>query len=301
MSRARATLAGLAVLLAAACSSPAGSASHLVTAVGAENFYANVISQVGGPYVSVSSILSNPNTDPHSYESSTTDANAVSNARLIVQNGIGYDAFMQKLEDASPNSQRAVIDVGHELGYNIGDNPHLWYNPATMPRVATMVAEDLSHIDPAHAKQYRTNAARFVESLRSWTGSIAAFKRAYKGVPVAVTEPVFDYTAQAMGATILTPQAFQLAIEEGNDPAPQDVATVRSLLERRAVRVFVYNQQTVEPTTAQLLEVARRSRVPVVGVYETMPTHMDYQQWMNAEVSAVARAVRTGQSTEILR
>ncbi|HTU70135.1 MAG TPA: zinc ABC transporter substrate-binding protein [Candidatus Baltobacteraceae bacterium] len=276
----------------------AAASAKPLEAVGAENFYANVIAQIGGPYVRVSSILNNPNTDPHSYESDTRDASLVASADLIVQNGVGYDAFMQKLEAASPHPGRAVIDVGASLGLHAGDNPHLWYRPQTMPFVAGAIATALERLDPAHRAVFEANRARFVRSLQPWLTQIALLRKRYAGTPIAVTEPVFNYTAEAIGLDIKTPRSFQLAIEEGNDPAPQDVSAVRTLLSGREVRMFVYNQQTVEPTTVQLLEVARSARVPVVGVYETMPEGQTYQSWMLAEVQAVWRALRNGTSTE---
>jgi zinc/manganese transport system substrate-binding protein len=282
-----------------ACSA-AKTDSSTIHAVGAENFYANVISQIGGSHVEVTSVLSNPNTDPHSYESNTVDASAVASADLIVQNGVGYDAFMQKLEDASPREGRTVIDAGQVFAKHAGDNPHLWYLPGTMPRIAQLIADELSKRDPAHAKEYHANRAKFVASLQPWTSAIASFNHTYKGTPVAVTEPVFNYTATAMGLDIRTPVSFQLAVEEGNDPAPQDVEAVSALLSRKEVKAFIYNQQTVEPTTSRMLDLAHKNTIPVTGVYETMPAGMSYQQWMNAEVDAVTRAVRSGQSTEKL-
>ncbi|HYZ16611.1 MAG TPA: zinc ABC transporter substrate-binding protein [Candidatus Acidoferrum sp.] len=272
-----------------------------IHAIGAENFYANVISQIGGRYVAVTAILSNPNTDPHSYESSTADASAIASADLVVQNGIGYDGFMNKMEAASPRAGRTVIDVGSALGFKAGDNPHLWYRPQTMPYVAALVERELARRDPQHAAEFEANRRRFVSSLRAWTAELTALHHAYAGTPVAVTEPVFNYTAQTIGLAVRTPASFQLAIEEGNDPAPQDVAQVRALLASRAVRVFIYNQQTVEPTTAQLLDVARSAHVPVVGVYETMPPGLTYQSWMKAEADAVGGALRDGRSTESLK
>ena len=269
-------------------------------AVGTENFYANVIAQIGGPYVRVYSILNNPNTDPHSYESDTRDASVVASADLVVQNGVGYDAFMQKLEAASPRSNRTVIDVGALLGMHAGDNPHLWYRPQTMPQVASAIATRLEQLDPTHRAVFEANRARFVRSLQPWFTQIASLRKRYAGTPIAVTEPVFNYTAQAIGLDIKTPQSFQLAIEEGNDPAPQDVSTVRTLLSGRKVRLFVYNQQTVEPTTVELLEVAHTAHLPVVGVYETMPQGQTYQSWMLAEVDAVQKALQNGESTEHL-
>lgn len=291
---------GSAAALAVAGRAPA-STSTIVRAVGAENFYANVIEQIGGRHVVASSILSDPNTDPHAYESSTRDASAVAGANLVVQNGIGYDDFMPSLERASPNPQRAVIDVGVLMGRKKGDNPHLWYAPATMPKVAAAIEAQLARDDPADAGEFRSNLRTFEASLRPWTAKIAQLRRTYAGVPVAVTEPVFNYTLAAIGASVRTPRSFQLAIEEGNDPAPQDVQIERSLLSSHAVKAFIYNQQTIEPSTSMLLALAHSAHVPVVGVYETMPISKNYQGWMIAEVDAVETALARGVSTDTIR
>lgn len=289
-----------AFALLSACG-PAANTSAKIQAVGAENFYADVIAQIGGSHVDVHSVLSNPNTDPHTYESNTADASAVGSADLIVQNGMGYDAFMKKLEDASPREQRVVIDVATVFGRHAGENPHLWYLPDTMPRIAGLIATRLEKLDPANAKEYESNRMRFVASLQPWAHAIQSAKQTYKGTPVAVTEPVFNYVATAMALDVRTPLSFQLAVEEGNDPAPQDVAAVRGLLANKSVKVFIYNQQTVEPTTARLLDLARKNALPIVGVYETMPKGLHYQQWMKAEVNAITAALKSGQSTEQLR
>lgn len=286
--------------LAAPSMAPAAP-STTIRAIGAENFYADVIGQIGGSYVAVTAVLTNPNTDPHSYESSTADASAIAAADLVVQNGIGYDDFMNKMEAASPRAGRTVIDVGSTLGFKRGDNPHLWYRPQTMPYVAGLIAHELTRRDPQHAAVFEANRRRFVASLRPWTAQLATLRHAYAGTPVAVTEPVFNYTAQAIGLAVRTPESFQLAIEEGNDPAPQDVAGMRTLLAGRVVRVFIYNQQTIEPTTSQLLDVAHSAHVPVVGVYETMPPRLTYQSWMKAEADAIDGALRNGRSTESLK
>ncbi|MBC5815581.1 MAG: zinc ABC transporter substrate-binding protein [Candidatus Eremiobacteraeota bacterium] len=283
----------------AACSAAKVDSSKIHT-VGAENFYADVITQIGGSHVDVHAILTNPNTDPHSYESNTTDASAVASADLIVENGLGYDAFMQKLEAASPRAGRTIINAGQVFGKHPGDDPHLWYLPGTMQRIAQLIADELSKRDPANAKEYEANRAKFVVSLAPWMDAIATAKRKYQGTPVAVTEPVFNYTASALGLDIRTPVSFQLAVEEGNDPAPQEVSAVTTLLSTKSVKSFIYNQQTVEPTTARLLDLARKSSVPVIGVYETQPAGMTYAQWMKAEVDAVQRALQSGKSTEKL-
>src|SRR6266567_302581 len=201
------------VLAAAACTSNASSAntasSTRIIAMGAENEYANVLSQVGGRYVQVSSILSNPNTDPHTFEASPQVAQEVSAARLIVQNGLGYDSWMNKIESASPSQDRKVIDVQHVLGLpGSSPNPHLWYNPATMPAVARAIAADLSALQPAHAAYFRARLKAFDRSLTPWLNAIARFKTTYPGATGANTEPVADFLLTAMGITNLTPFRF---------------------------------------------------------------------------------------------
>ena len=221
-------------LLASACSSAAtagssGPSGAPVVAVGAENEYADVISQVGGKYVRVSAIMSNPNTDPHTFEASANVAREVSAARLIVQNGVGYDTFMTTIENAAPSADRKVIDVQKLLGLpDTTANPHLWYDPATMPAVAHAIAGDLAVLDPAHAPYFRARASSFIGSLSAWNDAIAAFKANYPDTPVATTEPVADYMLQAAGADNLTPWAFQADIMNGTDPSAQDVAVERS-------------------------------------------------------------------------
>jgi zinc/manganese transport system substrate-binding protein len=274
----------------------------VINAVGAENEYANVLGQIGGRYVHVSSILNNPNTDPHTFESSPSVAEEVSAAQLIVQNGVGYDTFMNKIESASPNSARKVIVVQSLLGLpNSTPNPHLWYNPKTMPAAAKAMADDLSDLQPAHTAYFQANLKRFDSSLAPWFGAIAAFKAQHKGVAVATTEPVADYLLSAMGIKNLTPWQFQADIMNGVDPAPQDVTLENGFFTNHTVQAFVYNQQVIDALTNSIRLGALKAGVPVVGVYETMPTPgYDYQSWMLAEVTAIEKAVDQGVSTEHL-
>jgi zinc/manganese transport system substrate-binding protein len=276
--------------------------ARLITAVAAENQYGNVIAQVGGRYVSVSSLLSNPNTDPHAFEASPQVARQVGSARLIVQNGLGYDSFMNAIEAASPSPGRSVITVQQLLHLpDSTPNPHLWYAPGTMPRVANAIATDLGAIDPAHAAYYRANAAAFTQSLHSWQDALAGLRGGYPGTPVATTEPVADYFLQAAGAVNETPWTFQADTMNGVDPSPQDVATERALLADRKVRAFVYNVQVTDPLTQSLIALAKANGIPVVGVYETMPQPgFDYQSWMLAEATALKNAISNRTSTEHL-
>jgi zinc/manganese transport system substrate-binding protein len=297
-----AALATLAALAAAGCtSSSASTRAGVINAVGAENEYANVLSQIGGRYVHVSSILDNPNTDPHTFEASASVAQEISSAQLIVQNGVGYDAFMNRIESASPNAARKVITVQHVLGLpSSTPNPHLWYDPATMPAVAKAMATDLSALQPAHAAYFRANLAAFDRSLDPWLTAIAQFKAKYPDTAVATTEPVADYLLQAMGIDNLTPFRFQADIMNGVDPSPQDISLVTSFFTQHKAKVFVYNQQVTDGLTTSIRQAAQQAGVPLVGVYETMPTGYKYQSWMLAEVRAIERAVTTRTSTEKL-
>jgi zinc/manganese transport system substrate-binding protein len=265
------------LLLGAAFGVPlsrANAAGMVINVVASTNVYADVVSQIGGSHVKVTGILSNPNTDPHSYESSTTDAGAIARATLVVQN------------------------VGKTLGYKDGDNPHLWYNPTTMPRIAPLIVDTLAKQDPADAAAFRANLNAFTASLRPWTELMAQVKKRYAGMPIAITEPVFGYAAQAMGLKILTPTTFALAIMQGNDPSPQDVQVEKGLFTANKVKIFFYNQQAVAPITVTLLSLARAHHIPIVGVYETKPLSKTYQQWMLAEVQATQKALASGVSTE---
>jgi zinc/manganese transport system substrate-binding protein len=297
--------AGLLSLVVTGCGSSSSSASGakgVISAIGAENEYANVLGQIGGRYVHVSSILNNPNTDPHTFESSPSVARQVSAAQLIVQNGVGYDTFMNKIESASPNSKRKVIVVQKVLGLPTDTpNPHLWYAPRTMPAVARAMAADLSALQPAHAAYFRANLAKFIASLAPLHAAIAAFKAKYGGTTVATTEPVADYLLQAMGMNNLTPFAFQADIMNGVDPTPEDITLENGFFTKHQVKVFCYNQQVVDSLTTSIRETALKAGVPVVGVYETMPTPgYDFQSWMMAEVGAIEKAVTAKISTQQL-
>jgi zinc/manganese transport system substrate-binding protein len=311
----------LFVLSVAGCgsgssSSPGGSSSTSassggaastspIAAVAAENEYANVLEQIGGKYVKVTAIESNPNTDPHTYEASPSTARAVAGAKVLIENGVGYDAFMGKIESAGgagSDSSRRVINVQKLLGLpESTPNPHLWYKPSTMPLVAKAIVSDLSALEPAHAAYFQANDVAFEASLQQWLKALAQFSKRYPGTTVATTEPVADYMLEAAGIKNLTPFSMQADIMNGTDPAPQNVSLENGLFSGHEVKVFVHNQQVTDSLTESFVEAAKRAGIPVVGVYETMPTPgYDYQSWMLAEVKAIEKAVAQGISTEKL-
>jgi zinc/manganese transport system substrate-binding protein len=305
--RGRAAAAAVAVLavslLAGGCASSLALGSDgRIVAVGAENQYADVIKQVGGKYVQASAIMSNPNSDPHTFEASAATGRLVNASRLVVQNGLGYDSFMDTIENAVPDSGRHVIVVQKLLGLpDSTPNPHLWYDPATMPRVAAAVAEGLAAIQPGHAAYFRANAKTFINSLSAWVNAIGTFKQHYPGTPMATTEPVADYLLRALGADNKTPWAFQADVMNGTDPSAQDVAVERSLFTNHEVKVFLYNQQVTDSLTESFIALARANHIPVVGVYETMPEPgYRYQSWMQAEARALRAAVADHVSSEHL-
>jgi zinc/manganese transport system substrate-binding protein len=283
-------------------SSDGSSSNATIAAVAAENEYANVLQQIGGKYVKVTAIESNPNTDPHTYEASPSTAQAVAGAKMLIENGVGYDTFMEKIESASPDSSRKVIDVQKLLGLpESTPNPHLWYKPTTMPLVAKAIVSDLSALQPAHAAYFQANAKAFEASMQPWLTALAQFKQRYPNTTVATTEPVADHMLEAAGMKNLTPFSMQADIMNGTDVPPQDVTLQEGLLSGHKVKVFVHNQQVTSSITESFVKAARSAGVPVVGVYETMPIPgYDYQTWMLAEVKAIEKAVGQGISTEKL-
>lgn len=286
-----------------ACGPTADSAPPgTIAVVGAENEYANVLSQIGGKYVHVTSVMNNPTVDPHSFEASPSIATAVTSAKLVVQNGLGYDGFMDKLEANSSSSRRRVIDVQSVLHVPDSDpNPHLWYEPGAMPSVARAIARDLGNFQPSHARYFQRRLRAFQQALLPWKRVIAQLRSRFRHTAVAVTEPVADYLLHATGLDIKTPFTFQADVMNGVDLPPQYVTLQDELFQDHKVKVFVYNRQVVDSTTQSFLAVARSNHIPVVGVYETMPVpSFSYQSWMLAETKALERALETGQSTQHL-
>ncbi|MFZ0180262.1 MAG: zinc ABC transporter substrate-binding protein [Candidatus Dormiibacterota bacterium] len=302
MARMTAAGFGLIALVSACGATTPQTSPGTIAVVAAENEYGSVAAQVGGKDVSVTSVESNPNTDPHTYEVSPSVAEEVAAAQLVIQNGVGYDDYMSRIESASPSTTRKVINVQHLLGLpDSTPNPHLWYDPTTMPKVANALAADYAALKPADASYFSANAAKFIASLDPWLQALASFKSRYAGTPVATTEPVADYMLQASGADNLTPFAFQLDVMNGVDPSPQDVSLQTGLFTQHKVKVLVYNQQVTDTLTQTFISAAQSARIPVIGVYETMPTPgYTYQSWMLAEVTALQKAVADGVSTQSL-
>lgn len=265
--------------------------SGRIAVVAAENWWGDIVQQIGGRHVSVTSIIRNPTVDPHLYESEPRDAAAVSNAALVVENGMGYDAFVDRLLAAGARGPRHVLSVQRVLHVPADANPHLWYWTARLPQVATAIAGDLSAIDPAHAASYRAGAARFVASLRPLLAVIATIQQRYAGTPVAATERVAGYLVQATGLKLGTPSTFSEALENGNEPSPQDTAAFDRAITDHRVAVLLYNPQVVDAQTARITSLARAAGVPIVAMSETLPAGESFQSWQLGEDRALLKAL----------
>jgi zinc/manganese transport system substrate-binding protein len=291
----RPTVVAVAVAIAAAagCGGVAKSAGDArLRVVAAENFYGDLAGQIGGGRVTVTSILSNPNTDPHLFEPGTRTGLAVATADVVIVNGAGYDDWMGKLLAAAPSSHRRVVTVADVLRVRGSDpNPHLWYDAPALPRVVAAIANALTGADPAHAADYRAGVARTVAGLQPLLTAVSELKTRYAGAPVAYTERVPGLLLAAAGLRVLTPPSFARAVEDGTDPSPGDVAAMQRLLTGHQVKVLLYNQQATSPVTTRLQQTARAAGVPVVPVTETEPAGTTFTDWQLGQLKALEQAL----------
>ena len=280
--------AGLAVLLTVPAQ--AQTARGAIGVVAAENFYGDVAGQIGGAQVHVTSILSNPDQDPHLFEASPSVARAISDAQIVVYSGIDYDPWMEKLLGAARSSERTTIVVAELVGRKAGDNPHIWYDPATMLAYAKALGAALDADDPAHAAGYDQRLARFTASIAPIQAKIATLRARLAGTPVTATEPVFGYMFEALGMQVRN-MPFQRAVMNGTEPSASDVAAFERDLRTHAVKLLVYNAQASDPIAARMERLAKASGVPIVGAAETEPPGKSYQGWMMGELDDVAKAL----------
>ena len=281
----------LAAATVAACgtSLPAASGGGRVRVVAAENFWGSVASQVGGDHASVTSIILNPNTDPHDYEATPADARTVATARYVIANGAGYDAWAQKLIAANPVAGRKVLVVGDMLGLATGDNPHVWYSPDAVEKFVDRVASDLAALDTVDADYFKTQAQAYKsEGLGPYLQVIAAIKGKYAGTRVGATESIFSYVAAATGLDLVTPYSYLKAVSDGQDPSATDRAQVENEIASREIRVFVFNAQNSTPDVQGLVARARSAGIPVVSITETLtPENATFQDWQTRQLQAL--------------
>ena len=285
-----ALLAGLAAPVAHAqtAASPPGQAK--LSIVAAENFYADVARQIAGPGIAVTAILSNPDQDPHMFEVSPSVAREVAAAGIVIQSGIGYDPWMASLLRSARGSGRQVITVADLVGRKDGDNPHIWYDPATMPALAQALADLLAKQDPAHADAYKARLAHFRQTMAPITATIADMRARLAGTKVTATEPVFGEMFKALGFNVRNTR-FQLAVMNDTEPSASDVAAFEQDLKSHIVALLLYNSQATDPIALRMLHIAQAAHVPVVGATETQPPGRTYQGWVLGELNAVDRAL----------
>lgn len=285
------------VSLGGACgsgSSKAGSTSQAKpNVVVAENFWGSIVTRLAGDKAGVTSIISNPDTDPHAYEATAADSREIASARYVVYNGMGYDAWAKKALDANPGGGRTVLEVGKLLGLKEGDNPHQWYSPDSVNRFIDQVTTDLKRIDP-------TDAAYFDQQRTSYTTTDLAryhtltqqIRAKDANVPVGASESIFAPLADALGLKLLTPRSFLDAIAEGTDPTAADKTTVDQQISNKLIKVFVFNSQNSTPDVQRLVNAAKARHIPITTVTETLsPENVTFQDWQSKQLQALASAL----------
>ncbi len=261
-----------------------------VNIVAAENFYGDVAKQIGGSNVKVTSILSNPDQDPHLFEVSPSVGRNVSAAQIVIYSGIDYDPWMEKLLKAAKSGDRKVIVVADLVGKKTGDNPHVWYDTAAMLAMAKSLTEALVAADPDHKDGYEQRAASFEDSVKPIQAKVAELHDRLMGTPVTATEPIFGYMFDALGMQVRN-DSFQLAVMNNTEPSASDVAAFEKDLKTHQVKLLIYNSQASDPIAVRMEKIAKASHVPVVGATETEPAGKNYQAWMLSELAAVDKAL----------
>ena len=289
-------LAGGGALLAGCAGSAASggaSATGKLQVVAAENFWGSIASQLGGRKVAVTSIIVNPNTDPHSYEATASDGAAIARSQMAIVNGIGYDGWASKLIAANPASGRVVLDAGKLLGLKEGDNPHQWYSPSSVQRVNAQIVLDYERLDPKDASYFQQRRALFqTRELAEYDRLRSAIRARYGGVPVGYSESIFQPLGEDLGLRLPTPYSFAKAIAEGVDVSAADKQTADRQAEERAIKVWVYNSQNATPDVQRVNQLARAAHIPITTVTETLSPPSDtFQQWQAAQLVSLRAAL----------
>ena len=280
---------------ALALGTPGVAAAVPLTLVAAENVYGGVAREIAGGTVEVVSILNNPEQDPHLFESSPAAVRRVADARIVILNGAGYDPWMARLLAAAPRPGRTVIDVAGLMSKKAGDNPHLWYDPPTMPKVAAAIAAALAKADPDRAPDYAARLKITLSALARVQVRAAALRAKWVGTAVTATEPVFGPMADTLGLTMRN-QRFQLAMMNDTEPSARDVAAFEDDLRQCRVKALIYNRQVSSKTAQRLIEIARKAKVPVVAVTETQPAGLSFTDWMLGQLDALDKALAEAKS-----
>jgi len=282
----------LVIVLVAACagSAPAASTSS-IQVVAAQNFWGSIATQLGGSKASVQSAATDPNADPHEYETNTNDARAIADAGFVILNGAGYDNWANKLLAANPSDHRTVLVAADLLGKKAGDNPHFWYDPDYVIRMADQITSDYKSIDPAESAYFDQERAAFTFALEPYMKRLGEIKASFRGVPVGSTESIFVYMAGYLGLNLISPPEFMNAVSEGNDPPAAAVISFQNQITNKQVKVLVYNVQTATAVTTNIKHLAAVANIPIVGVSETLvPESATFQDWQLAQLLALQNA-----------
>ncbi|MBO0868190.1 MAG: zinc ABC transporter substrate-binding protein [Micromonosporaceae bacterium] len=265
----------------------------MISVVAAENFWGSLAEQLGGAHVKVTSIINNPDADPHDYEATAADGRAIAAAKLAIINGVGYDAWASKLADANPSASRTTLTVGDLVGAKDGDNPHRWYNPDNVKQVMDQITADYKKIDPADAAFFTSQHDTVINTnLKAYFDVISQIKAGYAGTPVGASESIFAMMSPALGLNLLTPPAFLKAISEGTDPTAADKATIDAQIKAKQIKVYVYNSQNATPDIQAQVNAAKAQGIPVTTITETMtPAGASFQDWQTAQLTALKQAL----------
>lgn len=259
--------------------------------VAGENFWGDIAGQIGGTHVQVTSIITDPNADPHLYESNAQNASAVTQADVVIVNGLGYDDFMTKLLGNAASPDRVVLSAAQLMHAPDGANPHLWYDIPHVSMVATTIADTLQAKDPKDTAYYQHNVTLFNQSLLGLENTIALIRQKYAGAPVAYTEPVPAYLLAAAKLDSKTPEGFAKSIADVNDPSPADTQAMDALITHDDIKVLLYNAQATSPVTEAVKSLARQHGISVVGITETMPAGESYQTWQQNQLQQLLQAL----------
>jgi zinc/manganese transport system substrate-binding protein len=259
------------------------------------NAWGSIASQLGGDRVQEISIITNPDTDPHSYEPTSANARTVANAQVLVENGIGYDAWADKLQSSNPNPQRAVVTVGDVVGVAEGGNPHQWYSPDSVTKVANAITTAYKKADPNDAGYFDQQNQQFLnQGVAKYHSLIASIKSTYAGTPVGASESIFTPLSDALGLNLITPPEFLKAESEGTDPSPADKATIDQQIASKAIKVYVFNTQNSNPDVQAQVDAAKKQNIPIATVTETLaPENASFQDWQTTQLTGLQNALHT--------
>jgi len=287
-------------LVAAACSTSSSAddsgksgGGKVINVAASINAWGSILTQLGGGHVHATSIIPSPDTDPHDYEATPADARTIAGARLFVENGIGYDSWAAKAVAANPDSGRTVLDVGKLVGVPAGGNPHRWYSPSDVDKVADTITADLKKADPDDAGYFDQQRTAFdTTGLATYHKLINDIKTKYAGTPVGASESIFAPLSDALGLKLLTPPSFLKAISEGTDPSPADKSTIDGQITDKKIKVYVFNSQNSTPDVSAQVKAAKKAGIQVSTVTETLsPAGVSFQAWQSAQLQTLADAL----------